>query len=106
MATPTPKDALGLLRAYRARRDRESLDRLFRACYPLVLRIVELRLRRRVRGDREAEDFVQEALLQVLRELHRFAPRTEGEFRNWLATIVENDLRDHQRHRRDRGGAR
>jgi RNA polymerase sigma factor (sigma-70 family) len=97
MAATETRSALELLHAYRSRRDAESLDRLFRACYPLVLRIVELRSLRRLRGDREAEDFVQDSLLDVLRSLRHFAPRSEGEFRNWLAIIVANDLRDHER---------
>lgn len=100
MVTSEPETTLALLRAYRAGRDAETLDRLFCVCYPLVLRIVELRLRRRLRGDRGAEDLVQDSLLDVLRGLRSFAPRSAGQFRNWLATIVENNLRDQERHAR------
>ncbi len=100
MAPSESKSALELLRTYRARRDADSLDRLFQACYPMVLGIVEVRLRRRLRGNREAEDFVQDSLLEVLRGLKHFAPRSKGAFRSWLARIVENNLRDHERHAR------
>jgi RNA polymerase sigma-70 factor (ECF subfamily) len=100
MPKPQLEPVLDLVRAYRARRDGESLDRLFRACYPLVLRIVELRLRRRLRGDQEAEDLAQDSLLDVLRSLKYFATKSEGAFRNWLATIVENNLRDREKRAR------
>lgn len=108
MPLPEPRSTLELLRNYRARRDADSLDRLFRACYPMVLGLVEVRLRRRLRGNREAEDFVQDSLLEVLRGLKHFVPRSKGAFRSWLARIVENNLRDHERHARaaKRDGAR
>jgi len=99
---------LHLIRTYQETRDKKALEALFRRCYPLALRIVELRLRRRLRGNREAEDIVQESLLDVFQGLDHFAMASEGEFKNWLAKIVENNVRDHFRHARaaKRGGGR
>src|SRR5262245_24040388 len=108
MAPPRPASTLDLVRAYRETRDEKALEALFRRCYPLALRIVELRLRRRLRGNREAEDIVQDSLLDVFLGLEHFSLGSEGEFRNWMARIVENNVRDHFRHLRaaKRGGGR
>ncbi len=77
--------------------DDEATERLFERYYPIVVRIVELRLRRRVRGHQVVEDLVQETLLDVFRGLDHFVMRSEGDFRNWLATVVSNNIRDHFR---------
>ncbi len=44
---------------------------------------------------------MQESLLDAFRAIDQFRHRSEGSFRNWLARIVENNVRDHAR----RGGA-
>jgi RNA polymerase sigma-70 factor (ECF subfamily) len=74
--------------------DKRALDGLFERYYPLVVRIVELRLRRRIRGHEETEDIVQDSLLDLFKGLDHFEMRSEGDFRNWLATIVANNIRD------------
>ena len=87
---------------------RESLEQLFELYYPIVVRIVELRLRRRLRGNPDVEDIAQDTLLDVFRGLDHFEMRSEGDFRYWLATVVGNNVRD--RFRREnaekRGGGR
>jgi RNA polymerase sigma-70 factor (ECF subfamily) len=74
--------------------DRRALDVLFERYYPIVVRIAELRLRRRIRGHEEVEDIVQDSLLDVFKGLDHFEMRSEGDFRDWLATIVANNIRD------------
>lgn len=88
--------------------DRTALDALFARYYPITVRIVELRLGRRIRGNVESEDVVQESLLDVFRGLDHFEMRSDGDFRNWLARIVENNVRDRFRRvaAERRGGGR
>jgi RNA polymerase sigma-70 factor (ECF subfamily) len=74
--------------------DRSALDALFARYYPITTRIAELRLGRKIRGNPESEDIVQESLLDVFKGLDHFEMRSDGDFRNWLARIVENNIRD------------
>ena len=88
--------------------DDDALRELFVRYYPIVVRIAELRLGRRIRGRIDAEDVAQETLLEAFRSLSRFRHRSEGGFRNWLSTILEHNVRDLGR-RQDagkRGGGR
>jgi RNA polymerase sigma-70 factor (ECF subfamily) len=104
-----PKDdaTVHLLRAARGG-DRSAMDALFVRYYPITMRIVELRLGRRIRGNVESEDVVQESLLDVFRGLDHFEMRSDGDFRNWLARIVEHNVRDRFRRvgAEKRGGGR
>lgn len=88
--------------------DSDAVERLLARYYPLVTRIVELRIQGRIHGDAEAEDIVQETMLDVFRGLHRFEEQSEGKYRHWLARIVENNIRDRQRFllREKRGAGR
>jgi RNA polymerase sigma-70 factor (ECF subfamily) len=52
---------------------------------------------RRLRDDPEVEDLCQETLLDAFRDLHGFRYTSPGDFRNWLARIAENNVRDHFR---------
>jgi RNA polymerase sigma-70 factor (ECF subfamily) len=105
--SPQANETLQFIQAAR-RGDREALNALFARYYPVTMRIVELRLGRRIRGNVESEDLVQESLLEVFKGLDHFEMRSDGDFRNWLARIVENNVRD--RFRRvvavKRGGGR
>ena len=100
---PRANDTVDLIQAAR-RGDRTALDALFARYYPVTMRIVELRLGRRIRGNVESEDLVQESLLEVFKGLDHFEMRSDGDFRNWLARIVENNVRD--RFRRVTGAKR
>ena len=86
----------------------DAIDTLFRRYWPIVLRIVELRTKTRIRGDPGAEDIAQESLVEAFEGLGRFEQRSDGDFRNWLARIVENNIRDDYRrkHAQKRGGGR
>ena len=50
--------------------------------------------RRRRRGAHETHDLVQDTLLQVLNNLHKFNPRHEGAFQGFVRTILANRIRD------------
>ena len=86
--------------------DAAALNTLFSRYLPHVTQIVALRMGRRLGQMVEVEDVVQEVLLDVLRSLGRFEPRSEGSFRNWLARCVEREVVDIQRTatRQKRGG--
>jgi len=103
---PSEPRTVDLVRAAQAR-SAEALELLLRRYYPIAIRIAELRLGRKLRGNVEAEDIAQGALVDVFRGLDHFdAARSDGAFRNWLATIVENNIREHFRNARalKRGG--
>jgi len=77
--------------------DGEARNALIGRYYPVVVRIAELRLGRPLRGDQDVEDLVQETMLDAFQGLDGFQMRGEGGFRNWLARIVENNIRDRAR---------
>jgi RNA polymerase sigma factor (sigma-70 family) len=88
--------------------DRAALESLFARYLPRVRRIVALRMGQRLRQFVEIDDVVQDVLLDVLKGLARFEPRSEGSFRNWLARCVEREIVDRLRAetRQKRGGGR
>ena len=45
----------------------------------------------------DREDLVQETLIDAFRNLGGFKGRHDGAMCHWLATIVQNNLRDHRR---------
>jgi len=52
------------------------------------------RLPAAARGAHETHDLVQDTLLQVLNNLHKFNPRHEGAFQGFVRTILANRIRD------------
>ena len=46
------------------------------------------------RGGHETHDLVQDTLLQVLNNLHKFNPRHEGAFQGFVRVILANRIRD------------
>lgn len=103
-------DLLTTLAQVRAARDgdRGALEQLFGRYLPWVIDVVALRLGRRRRDCGTLEDLVQESLLDAFRSIESFQERSEGSFRNWLARIVENNVRDGARRRQaqKRGGGK
>jgi RNA polymerase sigma-70 factor, ECF subfamily len=77
-----------------------ALEELFARYTPLVSRMVALRLGVPAVDIHAHEDLVQEALLSAIRSLDTFEYRGEGSFRNWMAGIVTNRIRDDVRRRR------
>ena len=76
------------------RGDDRAVDDLFTRYLPIVRQIAALRTGRSLRRLVSDEDIVQEAMLRAFRGLHRFEPRSEGTFRDWLAKCVETALVD------------
>lgn len=88
--------------------DRRAMDEVLLRYLPWVFETVALRLGRRRQDCGAIEDLVQESLLDAFRSIDRFQERSEGSFRNWLARIVENNVRDGERRRQSlkRGGGK
>ena len=86
--------------------DQEALQKLIADHLPWIEARVRQRLSPAVRQEGDTQDFVQDALLEVLRDGPRFAIDNATSFRALLARIVENTLIDRQRYmnreRRDR----
>jgi RNA polymerase sigma factor (sigma-70 family) len=105
-----PLDLNTTLAQVRAARDgdRDSLESLFTRYLPWVFDTVALRLGRRRQDCGAIEDLVQESLIDAFRSIDQFQERSEGSFRNWLARIVENNVRDGERRRTTlkRGGGK
>ncbi len=75
------------------RNDRDALEELFRANYPLLLGALV-----RMTGDAHvAEDAAQEAVLRAIVNLEKYEPRAK--FSTWLITIALNTYRNMFRRR-------
>ena len=83
---------LQLLRRWRAG-EREALDKLLERDLPWIRERVQLRLGKELRKRDESQDFVQDAVLEVLRYAPRFEMTDRDHFRGLMARIVENVLR-------------
>ena len=70
-----------------------AMESLFERYLPQVRGIVAARMGQRLRAFVELEDLVQESMRLAIAGLARFEHRTEGAFRHWLATCVENAIR-------------
>lgn len=74
--------------------DEESLAQLLSRHLPWIEAQVSSRLGPALRKKAETQDFVQDALLQVLRYTPRFTVESGDMFRRLLVTIIQNMLRD------------
>lgn len=89
------------------RGDETALKELVAEHLPWIEQHVRRKLSGVLRRDGETQDFVQEALVDVLRDGPRFVVENRAGFRALLARIVENNLRDRLRHmHRDRRDVR
>ena len=77
--------------------DRQALDELFARYLPRVRQIVAFRMGYRLRDFSEHEDVLQDALLKAFEGLDGFEERSEGSFRNWLASCVLSAANDRAR---------
>jgi RNA polymerase sigma-70 factor, ECF subfamily len=84
-------------------RDTLLQDTLLQRYYPRLRRWAHGRLSDGARGAYETHDLVQEALLQVVNNLHKFNPRHEGAFQGYVRTILFNRIRDLGRQATRRG---
>ena len=72
--------------------DRAAMDALARAWWPRMRRWAFLE----AADGAAAEDACQEALVRLIRHLHRYDP-ARGRFGPWLRTVVRNAARDQRR---------
>lgn len=88
--------------------DRLALAKLLALHHPALAARVAARLDASLRARASPEDILQEAYLQVFRQIGRFEPRGPGSFFGWVATIVDHKVIDAQRaaHRVQRDVAR
>jgi RNA polymerase sigma-70 factor (ECF subfamily) len=82
-----------LLRRWHAG-DREALAELVQREGPWIAERVRLRLGPLLRARAETQDYVQDAMLEILEYAPRFVTGEPGRFRALLARIIENLLRD------------
>jgi RNA polymerase sigma-70 factor (ECF subfamily) len=92
MPEPKSSDTAHQRRAAR-NGDRSALNDLLTHYLPWVRQTVALRLHRPLRECHDLDDIVQETLLDAFCSLDSFI-ESEGAFRNWLAGIVLNNIRD------------
>lgn len=99
-----PESTIVLLRRWHAG-ERAALDRLLEIHLPWIRERVEVRLGPLLRARGASEDYVQDAMLEVLRYSPRFLIEDRAQFRALMARIVENMLGDQndwfRRKRRD-----
>jgi len=74
--------------------DERARDTLLRRYHPRLRRWAHGRLADGAKGAYETHDLVQDALLQVVNNLHTFNPRHEGAFQGYVRTILYNRIRD------------
>ncbi|HNU93770.1 MAG TPA: sigma-70 family RNA polymerase sigma factor [Bacillota bacterium] len=87
-----PNETLLVERA--KRNDRDALEELFRANYPVLLGALV-----RITGDAHvAEDVAQDAVLRAIVNLEKYEPRAK--FSTWLITIALNTYRNRLRRAR------
>lgn len=86
-------ETLDLLQRWQAG-DRAALDALIQRDLPWIRARVHHRLGALLRARGETEDYVQEAMLEVLHYGPKFASESLHRFRALLARIIENMLRD------------
>ena len=83
--------------------DRDALEELIVADLPWVTEQVRSRLGPVLRGKAETQDYVQDAMVEILGYLPRLPVENRRRFRSLVARIIENNLRDrHDWHRAKR----
>jgi RNA polymerase sigma-70 factor (ECF subfamily) len=86
--------------------DRSALERVMRSCRPWLLQRARTRLPRELARKQDASDMVQEVQYRAAIKIGHFQGRSLGEFRAWLAGILDRRvfqaLRFWKEKRRDR----
>lgn len=105
MSADQPLETTDLLQRWHAG-DARALEELLRRDLPWIEAFVRRRLGPLLRAKAETVDYVQDAVIEVLRYGPRFVCSDRERFRALLARIVENTLRDkHDWHRARRRAA-
>ena len=71
-----------------------ALDQLCSVYGERIRRIVRFRMGSELRSQLESMDLVQEALIEAIKDLGDFTFSNDGDFLQWLSSIVENTIRD------------
>lgn len=102
---PAPNDESTLVAAAVAG-DHGALERVLLAHYRRLEDRIRSRLPASAAGLLDAEDVLQEALVEVFRGINKFQPGGNGAFAAWLNAVVEHRLQDNLRRlrRKKRGG--
>jgi RNA polymerase sigma-70 factor (subfamily 1) len=74
--------------------DDTALDQLCSVYGERIRRIVRFRMGPELRSQLESMDLVQEALIEAIKDLGDFTFSNDGDFLQWLSSIVENTIRD------------
>lgn len=86
--------------------DRTAFEALFERYYPRVRCIVRARMGPELRRIMEADDVLQNSMIEAIRGFESYHVRDNAGFVHWLAGIVENRIRaacrDSRRGKRDR----
>ncbi len=90
---PMPGGVPDLLRRWHSG-DQDALAELVEICLPWLREHVDARLGAFLRGRGDVDDYLQDALLDFLRDGPRFQVRDERQFRGLLVRVIENTLRD------------
>jgi len=93
------RDTYELLNGYREG-DEAALDEILERYQQRVARVVSTRLGSWLRTRVEVEDVTQEVLLRVALKLDQYEHREEASLLDWIAGIVENQIRVLARHHR------
>jgi RNA polymerase sigma-70 factor (ECF subfamily) len=75
--------------------DNSALGQLCSIYAERVRRIVRFRMGPELRTQLESMDLVQEALVEAVKDIGDFTYCSDGDFLNWLSSIVENTIRDY-----------
>ncbi len=79
--------------------DQAALDQLFSQHHDRLQRMIRLRLARRIQGRLDSADILQEAYIDVFRNLPRYVESPSTSFFIWLRNIVGLKLAEiHRRH--------
>lgn len=90
-----PQDDPTLILIQRAKTgDREAVEELYVRYVPRVLAAVRCRLGPELRRKVESWDVLQEVMLESLKTVDDFDPRSEGAFLHWLSQVALNRIRD------------
>ncbi|MEZ5962258.1 MAG: sigma-70 family RNA polymerase sigma factor [Planctomycetota bacterium] len=98
MAERDPPFSTTLLQIRAARAgDQAAREALFSRYQPRVRALIEHRLGSELRGFAEIDDVLQESMLDAYRRIEHFRDEADSKFIQWLAKIVENNIRDLKR---------